>query len=341
MNASAERIAVLGAGAWGSTFADVLARNGSSVVLWDKNPAAIEALAANRAPFGVPELSLHESVRLETALAGAIAGCPAIVLVIPSQAIAPMAEDLARLLGEESRLIVLLSKGIDIASGDVLSRVIERTLPRCRVGVVSGPCIAREVAQGVPTSVAAASANPDDALFLRDLVSSRTLRAYTQHDLLGVELGGALKNIIAIAAGIGDGLGFGANTKAALMTRGLAEMSRLAAAMGASPVTLFGLAGLGDLAVTCFSPHSRNRTFGELLGKGLTPDEARNSIGMTVEGEPTARAALALSRRHGIDMPITSVVVRICAAELNPREAVAALMQRELKDEFPPGLFSS
>ncbi|MBX3729605.1 MAG: NAD(P)-dependent glycerol-3-phosphate dehydrogenase [Candidatus Sumerlaeia bacterium] len=335
MAPEATRIAVLGAGAWGSTFADLLARKGHAVTLWDIRAEALERLAHERHPFGVPELRLAESVRLQADLATAVADAEVIVFVIPSQATAELAARLSGPTAGRSPLVVLASKGLDIPTSSPLSDVIRRALPHCRVGVVSGPCIAREVAQGVPTSVVAASDRPEDARFLRDLVATPALRAYTQHDVLGVELGGALKNVIAIAAGVGDGLGFGANTKSALLTRGLAEMSRLATALGAEGVTLFGLAGLGDLAVTCFSPHSRNRTFGEHLGRGLTPAAAREAIGMVVEGEPTARAARDLARRQGLEMPITEVVVGLCDGVLSARDAVVALMQRELKDEFP------
>ncbi len=329
-------ITVLGAGAWGSTLADLLARKGLAVCLWDHVPAVLEKLATERRPFGVPELDLHESVRLEADLAKAIDGAGVLLFVTPSQTIASMACRVHELLPESANrpTLLLASKGIDIETLAPLSDVLERALPDCPVAVVSGPCIAREVAQGIPTSVVAASADQDRARMIRDMVATQSLRVYTQGDLLGVELGGALKNIIAIAAGIGDGLGYGANSKSALITRGLAEMARLAGAMGAKTTTVYGLAGLGDLAVTCFSPHSRNRTFGEHLGKGLTPDKAREAIGMIVEGEPTARAALKIAERLGVEMPITEVVVGVCDGKLTGHEAEESLMQRELKDEF-------
>ncbi len=327
-----EGFAVIGAGAWGATLADLLARNGHQVALWDRSGEALEALRRDRRPFGVPELELHGSVAVQDDLRTALRGSSFAVLVIPSQAISSFAPDLAAAMDDQ--VVVLASKGIDAATGRILTDVLEQRLPGVHFGAVSGPCIAREVAAGVPTSVVCAAKDRDVAVRLRDAFATPGFRTYTQTDLTGVELGGALKNIIAIAAGIGDGLGFGANTKSALLARGLAEMARLAAALGARTSTIYGLAGLGDLSVTCFSPHSRNRTFGELLGTGTPPGEARSRIGMTVEGEPTARAALVLAGRHGVAMPITEAVVEVCAERMTPREAVESLMRREYKDEF-------
>lgn len=329
-------VLVLGAGAWGSTLADLLARKDVPARVWDHSAGALHRLATDRHPFGIPDLQLHESVVLCRDLDNAAQGCGAVVFAVASQAVAEVAQRLAPLLHtmDADPVFVLASKGIDIATLSPLAEVVTRHVPGARVGVVSGPCIALEVARRVPTSAVAASADAQAALLIQNLFATKYLRLYTQDDVLGVELGGALKNIIAIAAGAGDGLGFGANSKAALMTRGLAEMARLAHAMGASAQTLFGLAGLGDLTVTCFSPHSRNRRFGELLGKGYDADRAREEIGMTVEGEPTARAAQRLAAERGVDMPITDAVVKMCDAEWTPQQAVVNLMGRELKEEF-------
>lgn len=321
--------------------ADLLARKGVPVRLWDHDSAKLDLLSHERRPFGVPELELDESVRLAETIEEALDGTTVVVFVVPSQAVRGLAAQISASRFGEPRMAVLASKGLDVETLSPLSEVIANALPHWSVGVVSGPCIAREVARCVPTSVVAACADPAGAIRLRGLFASESLRVYTQPDVLGVELGGALKNIIAIAAGIGDGLGFGANTKSALMTRGLAEISRLAGTLGAHPVTLFGLAGLGDLAVTCFSPHSRNRTYGELLGKGTEPSQAREQIGMTVEGEPTARAALRIAGARGIDMPITQAVVAICDHKLSAKQAVTELMTRELKDEFPSSFFDT
>jgi glycerol-3-phosphate dehydrogenase (NAD(P)+) len=329
---------VLGAGAWGSTISDLLERKGLAVRVWDKSHEALDRLATEGHPFGVPELEIPNGVRLEADLSEAIRGASVIVFVVPSQAVRSVARQLSDLLndGEQGPLLVLACKGLDLSGPVALSEVLEQERPTCRYGVLSGPCIAREVAQRIPTSVVSAARDPSDAVRIRDLFVARHLRVYTQSDMLGVELGGALKNIIAIAAGIGDGLGFGANTKSALMTRGLAELTRLATSLGAELKTLFGLAGLGDLAVTCFSPHSRNRTFGECLGKGLSADEAADQIGMVVEGVPTARAALKIAKEKVLDLPIAEAVVRVTDGDWTPREAVENLMQRELREEFGP-----
>lgn len=331
-----ERVAVLGAGAWGATLADLLARKGAPVRVWDVSAETLARVERQRHPFGVPELKLHEGVVLEEDLAKAVAGADVIVFVVPSQAVADCSARLAPVLkGKSERpALVLASKGIDVASLRLLAEIVEDELPGFPVGAVSGPCIAREVALGVPTSVVCAARERALAVRLRDLFGTPRFRTYTQRDLIGVELGGALKNIVAIAAGIGDGLGFGANTKSALLTRGLAEMARLAHEMGADMRTIYGLAGMGDLAVTCFSAHSRNRTFGEHLGKGATADEARTKIGMTVEGEPTARAALMLAKNHNVELPITQAVVNVCDRGWTAAQAVERLMTREMKDEF-------
>lgn len=326
--------AVLGAGAWGATLADLLARKGLAVHLWDRNGDALNRLADEGAPFGVPELRLDNSVHLCHGLGEALAGASLVFVVVPSQAVAGLAARIAEALDGPEPTVVLASKGLDLASGRLLTDAAADHLPAESLAVVSGPCIAREVARGIPTSVVAAARDMDRARRVRDAVATPALRVYTQDDVEGVEVAAALKNAVAIAAGVGDGMGFGANSKSALMARGLAEMARFVEALGGRRETTYGLAGMGDLAVTCFSPHSRNRSFGELLGKGTAPDAARDGIGMVVEGEPTAQAALALAGRHGIDAPIVEAVVRLCAGEWTARDALDALMRREMKDEF-------
>ena len=267
-----ERITVLGGGAWGSTVADILARNGLNVLIWDIAEETAEMLTKERCPFGVPELNLHESVVITNDLEEAVAEADTLVMAVASQAVGEVSGNVARALpAGHAPFVMNVAKGIDTKTLNLLGDTIKRSLPDCPYGLLSGPCIAREVAKGVPTSFVCASEVHEHAVRVRDLISTPTLRAYTQDDLIGVELGGALKNPIAIAAGVGDGLGYGANSKAGLMTRGLAEIARLAVALGAKQTTMFGLAGLGDLAVTCFSEHSRNRTFGEALGKGRSP----------------------------------------------------------------------
>jgi glycerol-3-phosphate dehydrogenase (NAD(P)+) len=300
--------------------------------LWDREAGALERLAQDRHPRGVPELRLSSAIRLEPSLTTALSTAQFVFLVVPSVAVGSLAAEIRKHLAIPVPL-VLASKGLDPQRHCPLSEIIAESAPGFPCAVLSGPCIAREVAAGVPTSLVAASNHPGLAITLRDLVHSGTVRVYHQEDVIGVELGGALKNVIALAAGIGDGLGFGANSKAALLTRGLAEMTRLAVAHGADARTLYGLAGLGDLAVTCFSPHSRNRTFGELIGKGVAPAEARERVGMVVEGEPTAKAALDSAREYGVEMPITESVVAILSGLMTPKEAVAGLLARDPKGE--------
>lgn len=327
------RLAVLGCGSWGSTIATMLAGGGHETRLWGPDQRELGSLRAAGHPPGVPELRLPASVELTADMTAAVSGAEAAVLVVPSGAVEEVCGKLAG-IKDAPGLLILASKGLDPRSLRPLSDVISECLPSARVAVVSGPCIAREVAQGIPTSVVAACADAAAAERVQQWFASPTFRVYRQTDVTGVELGGALKNVIAIAAGISDGLGFGANSKSALLTRGLAEMSRFAMALGAEERTIAGLAGLGDLCVTCFSPHSRNRRFGEALGKGSTPEEALAEIGETVEGVPTARAMLDRARREDIGVPVAEAVVRILAGEWKPAEAVERLMTRELKNEF-------
>lgn len=331
MQGSPQRFAVLGAGSWGATLAAHLHKAGQSVALWCPNDAERHALEARRHPPGVPELQLPP-ITISADLSMALLGAAAAVVVVPSQAVESLARRLAE-IPHRPALYILASKGIDMNTLRPLSEVLESHLPGSRVAVVSGPCIAREVALGVPTSVVSACNDDATARLVQHWFATPTFRVYRQHDVVGVELGGALKNVIAIAAGVGDGLGFGANSKSALLSRGLAEMQRFAVAFGGKEATIAGLAGLGDLAVTCFSPWSRNRRFGEALGRGMTPEQATEQIGETVEGVPTAFAATRIAQERGIPMPIAETVVHLVRHEWTPRQAVERLMTRELKSE--------
>ncbi len=328
------QFAILAAGAWGCTLADLLSRSGIRVRIWDPSTEALDQLRISRSPARLPELKLHDGIHFTDDLADVLRGADAAAIVAPSQAIDGLCAEIARLPGSaRPGIFVLASKGIDIPSRRLLADVVLAHLD-VSVAVLSGPCIAREVARRVPTS--AVIACPDDAAAaaLQAAFSTPWLRIYRQADIRGVELGGALKNVIAIGAGASDGLGFGDNSKSALLCRGLAEMTRLSVALGADARTLAGLAGLGDLAVTCFSPYSRNRRFGELLAKGLVPAAAAAEVGQVVEGVPTAEAALDLARRHGIDTPIIRVVHQMCREAITPLEALESLMARGLKSEF-------
>lgn len=284
-----------------------------------------------RHPPGVPELRLPD-VHLTSDLREATSGADAFVTVVPAQAAASVAKQLSGIGAPPIGIIA--SKGIDLVTLRPLSAVLSEQLPGVSLAVVSGPCIAREVAMGVPTSVVVASDSDATAGKVQQWMASQTFRVYRQGDVLGVEYAGALKNVIAIAAGVCDGLGFGANSKSALLTRGLAEMQRFAVHLGAQGSTIAGLAGLGDLCVTCFSPHSRNRRFGEAVGRGEDPAAVRAAMGEVVEGVPTAEAVVRIARREGLEVPIAEAVTHLIGGTWSPREAVTRLMTRELKDEF-------
>lgn len=334
-------VAVLGAGMWGSVIAGLLHGKGHRVRVWDIEPAAVEQLRTQRHPRSMSDWALSGTVLVTPSLEEALAGSALAVVVTASQDIARVAAQAARLdpstyPGEGW---VLCSKGLDPESGKTLSQVLTEGLQAAgatgvETGVLSGPCIAPEVARGIPTSVAAAASSPKLAELIQDVFMTPRFRVYTQGDILGVELGGSLKNVIAIAAGMCDGLGFGANTKASLITRGLAEIARLGLKMGADARTFSGLAGMGDLVVTAFSPHSRNRRCGEALGRGQTLDEARREIGMAIEGIRTCPAACRLGAAHQVDLPICQTVRRIIEENLSPLKAVDALMRRDPKPEL-------
>lgn len=328
-------IAVLGAGAWGATLANMAAAAGCPVRVWDHSPAARAQLRETRIAPAAAFVTLEDSIVFPESMAETLDGAGAAVFVIPSQAYADVCGAIARLpMSAQPPIAVIASKGIDIASLRPLADVVSELLPGTTPAVLSGPCIAREVAAGVPTSVVVACQRDAIANMLQTLFSSRTFRVYRQRDLLGVELGGAFKNVIAIAAGACDGLGFGDNSKSALLCRGLAEMTRLGVAMGAEATTLAGLAGLGDLTVTCFSPHSRNRRFGEMLARGTAPADAFKEIGAVVEGAPSAAAAVKLAERHGVEVPIMRVVDAMATGRMSAKDALHALMSRSLKAEF-------
>lgn len=334
-------IAVLGAGMWGSVIAQLLHGKGHRVRVWDIELGAVEQLRAARHPRSMTDWSLSDEVRVTESLEEALTGSSLAVVVTASQDVRRVAASAAHLFPSRypAEGWVLCSKGLDAETGKTLSEVLldelEPNAPGdVRVGVLSGPCIAAEVAKGIPTSVAAAATTPELALCIQSAFMTSRFRVYSQGDLLGVELGGSLKNVIALAAGICDGLGFGANTKASLITRGLAEIARLGVKMGANSHTFFGLAGMGDLVVTSFSPHSRNRRCGEALGRGKTLLEARTEIGMAIEGILTAKAACRLGATHDVELPICRVVLDILEERMRPQKAVDALMRRDPKPEW-------
>ncbi len=330
------KIGVLGAGSWGTAMGHVLARNGHGVTLWSHDPAVADRIrteARNEKYLQGIDLAptLHATADLETSLAGA----EVVISATPSHAVRDVFGE-ARPHLPGSALLVSGTKGIEIETGLRMSEVVADVLGeswRERIVVFSGPSFAEEVAKGLPTAVAAASADPDAARRCQDLFQNEHLRVYTQPDVVGTELGAALKNVIALAAGISDGLSLGSNARAALLTRGLAEMARLVVELGGREATLSGLAGVGDLVLTCTGDLSRNRRAGLAIGRGATPDEALEEVQEVVEGVRTTRAARELARDHGVEMPIVEAVYSILYEGVGPRAALAELMAREPKPE--------
>ncbi len=326
------KITVLGSGGWGTALALLLLRNGHEVTLWSYTESESATLRTKRENPVLPGIALPEELALTSDLACA-EGRDVVVMATPSFAVRSTAAQAAARLSEGT-VIVSVSKGIEENTSLTLTQVIaEATQGRFPIAALSGPSHAEEVARQVPTSVVAAAKDRAVAEMVQDLFMSPTFRVYTTDDVIGVELAAALKNIIALCAGVCDGLGFGDNTKAALMTRGLNEMARLGRAMGGRQETFAGLAGVGDLMVTCTSEHSRNRRCGILIGKGALPRDAVREIGMVVEGYYAAAAAKALADKAGIEMPISQAIWRVLYRGKDPRAAATELMTREKKPE--------
>ncbi len=330
-------IAVIGSGSWGCALASVLAEKGNSVRLWSYFAQESESLKKHREnKQNLPGLILPENVTYTSDLKTAVSGCPVIVMVTPSSVIGATAEAMAPYV-LDGAVVVCASKGFDSKTQKTLTETIQDAVPNAKVAALSGPSHAEEVAKKMPTMLVAAAGDLKVAKQLQDLFMTDNLRIYTSTDVLGVELGGALKNIVALCAGISDGLGFGDNTKAALMTRGMKEITRLGVAMGASLSTFSGLSGMGDLIVTCTSMHSRNRRAGILIGQGKSKDEAMEEVNMVVEGVYATKEAYTLSKRLGVEMPLTEQAYRVLFEGASPREAVARLMTREKKHESDDG----
>ncbi len=328
-------IAVYGAGSWGTALALQLARNGLNVSLWDIDAEHIKSLASDhenrRYLPGIPfPDNLHCAAELERVAASANQH----LMVVPSHGFRALLARLKPLLAKD-HLLCWASKGLELQTGKLLHEVLQEALPGYeRYGLVSGPTFAAEVAKGLPTAMTAAANTAALAESIARAFHGANYRVYTSEDITGVELGGAIKNVLAIAAGISDGLGFGANARAALITRGLAEMMRLGVTMGAQAETLMGLAGVGDLVLTCTDDQSRNRRLGLALGQGQTMEAALADIAQAVEGAKTAQSVGLLAERIGVEMPICQQVYRILYEDLPPRQAVQALISRDLKAEF-------
>ncbi len=325
-------VAVMGAGSWGTTLAVHLAKVGHEVRIWGNNPAELAALERDRENRKfLSGIRLPDGVKVQPQLEAALEGATVHLYVVPSQAVRSVAEKVA---GLGFRAIpVCASKGLELGSLQRLSEVLTEALGDSSPVILTGPSHAEEVAVDIPTSIVAACADEARAREVQMLCSTPRLRVYTNSDVVGCEYGGALKNVIAIAAGVCDGLEYGDNTKGALLTRGLAEISRLGVAMGGKRETFFGLTGMGDLIATAMSRHSRNRHVGERLGRGETIDQILGGMVMVAEGVNTARAARDLARSRGIEMPITEQICAVLLEGRAPGDALAALMTRDLKSE--------
>ena len=331
---SGSPVAVLGAGSWGTALAIQFARSGRPTRLWGRDPARLAAMAQDRRNDRyLAAGTFPRSLTLEPELAAALRGACDVLIAVPSHAFRTLLGAIAPLLAPEMRL-AWATKGFELPSGLLPHQVAREVLGRQRaVAVLSGPTFAREVGAGLPTAMTIASSDAAFAKALAQDLSSAQFRAYTATDIVGVEVGGAVKNVLAVGAGLSDGLGFGANTRVALITRGLAEMMRLGVALGAQRDTFMGLAGLGDLVLTCTDDQSRNRRFGLELAAGKTPGQALEVIGQVVEGYPAAKALHAVAARAGVEMPLCEGVYRVLYEGVPARDAVRALMTRPIKSE--------
>jgi glycerol-3-phosphate dehydrogenase (NAD(P)+) len=332
-----QQIGIIGAGSWGIALAYLLNKNGHDVIVWSRSEATVEKLRAYHGnEEKLPGVILDESVKFTSNIEDAVKGKDIIVLVIPSahmretvKKIAPFIED----TDEHKQIIVNCSKGIEESTLMVMSDVILDEIPGSNVCVLSGPSHAEEVGKGLPTTIVVGAFEKDIARYVQNVFMNSFFRVYISSDMLGIEIGAALKNVIALASGMADGFGCGDNAKAALITRGIAEMSRLGTAMGGRFETFSGLSGIGDLIVTCASMHSRNRRAGILIGQGKTYQEAMDEVKMVVEGVYSAKAALLLAEKYEVEMPIVKAVNEILFEGKKPGDALTELMERDKKIE--------
>ncbi len=332
-------LTVLGAGSWGTALAALTARNGVPTRLWGRDAAALAAMAAAHCNQRyLPGIELPPELAFEADLAQAVRGAEVVLIVVPSHAFASMLVELQPLL-DAGTSIAWATKGFEPGTGRFLHELVAERLPGRAAAVVTGPSFAREVATGLPSAVTVHSDDEAFAMQLAGMLHAPNLRAYSGNDVLGAELGGAMKNVLAVATGIADGMELGLNARAGLITRGMNEMLRLGVALGARPETLIGLSGLGDLVLTCTGDLSRNRRLGLALGRGVAIDEALRQIGQVVESILTADEVARLADKHGLDLPISASVRAVLHGEVTPVDGLKALMAREQKPEYPQGLF--
>lgn len=335
MNTIDASMTVIGAGSYGTALAITLARNGHSVVLWGHNSKQIKTLQQNRCnKTFLPDVPFPDLLLLEADLKQALAMSRNVLVVVPSHVFGNVLRQLKPHLRPDAR-ILWATKGLEEKTGrllqDVAREVLNASIP---LAVISGPTFARELATGMPTAIALASTDAQFADDLQQLLHcGKSFRVYSNHDFIGVQLGGAVKNVIAIGAGISDGIGFGANARTALITRGIAEMSRLGSALGADPSTFMGMAGLGDLVLTCTDNQSRNRRFGIMLGQGKGVLEAQRGIGQVIEGYLNTKEVLTLAQRYSVEMPITEQIYQVLYCNKNTLKAALSLLSRTKKDE--------
>ncbi len=333
------KICVLGAGTWGTALACLLVESGHDTVLWSAIPEEIDALRESGIHKNLPGKVLPKELRYEKSIESALRDSALVLFVVPSQFIRATARLAAPYLADGA-ILISAAKGIERDTLKTMTEIIEdeinSTRPHlnCKYAALSGPTHAEEVAVGQPTSIVSACEDEDVSMSIARVFSSSCMRVYTNTDVLGVELAGALKNIVAIASGINRGMGYGDNTQAMLITRGAAEIARMGLAMGCKRRTFMGLAGIGDLIVTCTSRHSRNNRCGELIGRGMTYAEAAAEIGMVVEGYYALEAAMELTKKYGVEMPITEAVYDIIKNGKAPKDAMLELMTRDIKNEI-------
>lgn len=329
-----KKIGIIGAGSWGTALTVLLNNNGHEVTVWSAIEDEIKMLQEEREHKDkLPGVALSDKIQFTTDLQKAIAGKDLVILAVPS----PFTRSTSKRMKEfvsEGQIIVNVAKGIEENSMKTLTEIIHEEIPQAIVTVLSGPSHAEEVGKGLPTTCVVGAKDERIAEFIQEIFMNNVFRVYTSDDILGIELGGALKNVIALAAGVADGLGYGDNVKAALITRGISEISRLGVAMGGRKETFGGLTGIGDLIVTCASVHSRNRKAGMLIGQGYTMEEAMKEVKMIVEGVYSAKAALQLSKKYNVELPIIEQVAAVLFEGANPKNAVDILMGREKKSEL-------
>ena len=327
------KVSVIGAGSWGTALAILLEKNGHEVTLWSHREEEAKELAKSREHKSkLPGVQIPERIEITGNLESALQAKDVLVFAVPSVAVRSTAKKVAPYV-KKGQLIVNVAKGIEETTLMTLTDIIEEEIPGAKGCVLSGPSQAEEVSRGLPTTCVVGAKDKETAEFLQNVFMSPVFRVYISPDILGIELGGALKNVIALAAGTADGLGYGDNTKAALITRGITEIARLGIAMGAKADTFYGLSGIGDLIVTCASKHSRNRKAGYLMGQGRSMQQAMDEVNMVVEGVYSAKAGLALSQKYKVEMPIIEQVNKVLFEGKAPAAAVKELMVRDKKIE--------